>query len=239
MSNRQQIAEPQSGAVGHQYPRSHQQRVCDFNATRQGLAGNQQVIDLAVTPCHGARRRPLDSPKGTEYTPVHQAFLGRKAQEDAQHTPVIVNRMSTQPGQGIGQVGIDCFGMEVLCRPGKSLNENQKLFPISSRTTDAINVPPSKIVEIHEGTIGGSLPSMAGVATPPDNRYIPPGDGQLAQLVRTPVLAIVRASLAPLPANIALRLNAVYRQLISLQDAAPKDGHRRIVLCPTDGAFLF
>lgn len=80
---------------------------------------------------------------------------------------------------------------------------------------------------------------MAGVATPPDNRYIPQGDGQLAQLVRTPVPTIVRASLAPLPANLALRLHAVYRQLVSFQDAAPTDGHRRIVLCPTDGAFLF
>jgi hypothetical protein len=78
-----------------------------------------------------------------------------------------------------------------------------------------------------------SVPPVRGVATPQNNRYNPhpAGEGQLAQLVRTPVQTILRALLFALLTaavwlpDLGVAVMAVsFRQLVFGQESLPTDG---------------
>ena len=234
MPNLQQIAESQPCAVCDENPGSHQLRVRALLSTHQAGASLQQLMDLPVAPRHGTRRGPLDSSEGADYTSVHQAFLSGEGEESLEHSSVVVNRVWGKVPQGLGQVLVDLVWIEVFSPPREPAYEDGQLLQVPSRTADAVNVAGSKFLEFHGGTWRRSLPPTGGVATPQYNRYNPhlAGGGQLAQLVRTPFLSILRASLfALLTASLWLpdlgmaMIAAGFRQLVFGEESLPKDGH--------------
>lgn len=234
MPNLQKIAESQPSAVGHKHPRSHELGVRALHAADQTVSGLKQLMDLAVTPRHRAWRGPLDSSERADYTPVHQAFLSSEGEESLEHSSVVVHRVWGQVPQGLGQVGVDLVWIECLRPPRKPADQDSQLLQVSGRPADAVDVAAGKFLEFHEGTLRRSLPPDRGVATPQYNRYNPhpAGEGQLAQLVRTPVQTILRASLFTLltaalwlPDLGVAMIAAGFRQLVFGQESLPKDGH--------------
>ena len=233
MPDFQQVAESQPGAVGHQNPRSHQPGVRALDAADQPVSGVEQLMDLAMAPCHGARRWTLDSAERADYTLVHQAFLSGEGEESLEHPPVVVHRVRRQTVQGRCQVVVNLFWIEGLRCPWQSPDQDGQLLQIPGGTADAVDVPGGKFLEGHGGTVGNIVPPSRGVATPRQIRYNPhsAGEGQLAQLVRTPVPTILRAlsfSLlaiaAWLPDYGAVLIVAGIRQLVPEQESLPMDG---------------
>ena len=233
MTNLKQIAESQPSAVGYENPGSHQSRVRALHPARKPLAGCEKLVDLPMTPRHRTWRGPLDSSEGAQYTPVQQSFVGCESQESLEHPPVVIHRVWAQMPEGLGQVLIDLVWIERLCLPREPAYEDGQLLQVSSGPADAVNVSGSQFLEIHGGTLRKSLPPTRGVASPRYNRYNPhpAGEGQLAQLVRTPVLSILRALLfALLTAAIwlpdlgAAVMAVSFRQLVFGEESLPKDG---------------
>ena len=234
MPNLQKIAESQPSAVCDKHPRSHELGVRALHAADKPVSGLKQLMDLAVTPSHRAWRGPLDLSERADYTPVHQAFLSGEGEESLEHSSVVVHRVWAQVPQGLGQVLVDLVWVEVFSPPRQAAYQDGQLLQVSGRSADAVDVPAGKFLEFHGGTLRRSLPPVRGVATPQDNRYNPhpAGEGQLAQLVRTPVQTILRASLfALLTAALWLpdlgvaMIAAGFRQLVFGQESLPKDGH--------------
>ena len=234
MTNLKQIAESQPSAVGYENPGSHQSRVRALHAARKPLAGFEKLVDLPMTPRHRTWRGPLDSSEGAQYTPVQQSFVGCESQESLEHPPVVIHRVWAQMPEGLGQVLIDLVWIERLCLPREPAYEDGQLLQVSSGPADAGDVLAGKFSEIHGGTLRKSLPPTRGVASPRFNRYNPhpAGEGQLAQLVRTPVLSILRALLfALLTAAIwlpdlgAAVMAVSFRQLVFGEESLPKEGH--------------
>ena len=234
MPNLKQIAESQPCAVCDENPGSHKSRVRALHPARKPLAGFEKLVDFPITPRHRTWRGPLDSSEGAQYTPVQQSFVGCESQESLEHPPVVIYCVRAQMPEGLGQVLIDLVWIESLCLPREPAYEDGQLLQVPSRAADAVNVSGSKFSEIHGGTLRRSLPPARGVATPQDNRYNPhlAGEGQLAQLVRTPVLSILRALLfALLTASLWLpdlgmaMIAAGFRQLVFGEESLPKDGH--------------
>lgn len=233
MPDLQQIAQAKSGAIRHQDPCSHECGVRALDASDQAIASLKQLMDLPMAPRHGAWRGPLDSSERADYTLVHQPFLGCECQESLEHPSVVIHRVWRQVPKGLGQVLVDLVWIEVCCLPRKPAHQNSQLLQIARRPADAADVAEGKFLQCHGGTVRRSVPPARGVATPQDNRYNPhlAGEGQLAQLVRTPVQTILRASLfALLTASLWLPhlglaiVAAGFRQLVS-KESLPKDGH--------------
>lgn len=229
----QQIAESQPCAVCDENPGSHQLRVRALHPARKPLAGFKKVMNLPMTPRHRAWRGPLDSAEGAQYTLVQQSGVGCESQESLEHPPVVIDGVRAQMPEGLGQVLIDLVWMERLCLPGQTPDQHQHLLQISSGPAHAGDVLAGKFLEIHEGTLRRSVPPVRGVATPQNNRYNPhpAGEGQLAQLVRTPVQTILRALLFALLTaavwlpDLGVAVMAVsFRQLVFGQESLPTDG---------------